>query len=79
MLEGSASILIDTGTGLIMSLRTIQSIQTHRSGYVSDTRYELKRVSYGTPADPSLFKLPSTDIREVKELSHWTAAKIKNS
>lgn len=36
-----------------------------------------QRRSYGTPADTSLFHLPSDDIFEVKELSRWNAAKIK--
>jgi thiol-disulfide isomerase/thioredoxin len=34
-------------------------------------------MSYGKPADASLFKLPSDDMREVKELSRWNAGKIK--
>ena len=77
MVEGSAGALLDTETGLLVSLRTVQVIETHRIGYQSDTKYELKRMSYGAPADASLFKLPSNDMREVKELSSWNAAKIK--
>jgi thiol-disulfide isomerase/thioredoxin len=34
-------------------------------------------MSYGAPADAAIFKLPSGDLREVKELSRWDAAKIK--
>jgi thiol-disulfide isomerase/thioredoxin len=77
MLEGSARILLDTETGLLLSLRTVQMIAGPREGFQSDVSYVVKRVSYGTPADENLFKLPSGDMREVKELSRWNAARIK--
>ncbi len=76
MVEGSARILLDSETGLLLSLRTVQSIAGPRDGYQSDVSYVLKRLSYGTPADESLYKLPG-DLREVKELTSWNAARIK--
>jgi thiol-disulfide isomerase/thioredoxin len=76
MLEGSARIFIDLDTGLLVFLRTVELIENERSSYQSDVTYLLKRLSYGPSEDASLFKLPS-DLREVKELSTWNAAKIK--
>src|SRR5260370_38316878 len=76
MVEGSARILLDSETGLLLSLRTVQSIAGPRDGYQSDVSYVLKRLKYGTPADESLYKLPG-DLREVKELTSWNAARIK--
>lgn len=77
MLQGTARMFIDIETGLLMSLRMVQLIENSRSSYQSDVSYVLKRMSYGAPADASLFKLPSNDLREVKELSRWNAARIK--
>jgi peroxiredoxin len=77
MLEGLARILVDTGTGLVLSLRTGETIQTQKLTYQADTNYVVKRMSYGSPADAKLFQLPSKDMHEVKELSRWNAAKIK--
>jgi thiol-disulfide isomerase/thioredoxin len=77
MLEGSAKIFLDTETGLLISLRKFEVIENRKSSHQSETTYVLKRMSYGTPADPSLFKLPSNDMSEVKELPLWNAARIK--
>jgi len=77
MLQGSARIFLDTETGLLLSLRTVEVIENQRGGYQSDVSYLLQRMRYGKPADPSIFQLPSNDMREVKELSRWSAAKIK--
>jgi len=76
LLEGSTRMFFDTETGLLISSRTVQVIDNGRSTYESDTSSTLKRMSYGVPADAALFKL-SGDLREVKELSRWDAAKIK--
>jgi thiol-disulfide isomerase/thioredoxin len=76
-LPGSGRVLFDTGTGLIVSLRTDQMLQTSRTAYEVDTSYVLKRMNYGTVLDASLFNLPSKDMREVKELSRWDAPKIR--
>jgi thiol-disulfide isomerase/thioredoxin len=77
LLEGSTRMVFDSETGLLISSRTVQIIDNGKSTYQSDTSCTLKRMSYGGPADAALFKLPSEDLREVKELSRWDAAKIK--
>jgi thiol-disulfide isomerase/thioredoxin len=77
LLEGSAKIFLDTETGLLISLRKFEVIESRKSSHQSDTTYVLKRMSYGTPADASLFTLPSNDMREVKELPAWNASRIK--
>jgi thiol-disulfide isomerase/thioredoxin len=77
MLQGFARMSIDTETGLILSLRIIEAIQGQRSSYQTDLSYVVTRLGYGGLADASLFKLPSSELREVKELSRWNAAKIK--
>ena len=77
MIDGSARMLIDTQNGLVLSLHTVEAVQGSRGPYQSDVSYGTKRFSYGAPTDSSLFKLPSDDMREVKELSRWDAAKIK--
>lgn len=77
MLEGSARVLVDTETGVVIRLHTLEVIQSTRTAYQSDVNYVLKKLSYGTPADAALFKLPSEDLREVKELSRWNSAKIR--
>jgi thiol-disulfide isomerase/thioredoxin len=77
MLQGTTRMVLDTGTGLVILHRAVQVIETQRGQYRSDVTYALKRISYGAPADASLFRLASNDMREVKELSPWNAAKIK--
>jgi thiol-disulfide isomerase/thioredoxin len=77
MIEGSARMLIDTENGLVLSLHTVETIQGPRGPYQSDVSYGTKRFSYGASGDSSLFKVPSEDMREVKELQRWDAAKIK--
>ena len=76
MVDGVASMSIDVENGLILSLRIVQAMQSSLS-YTSETTYAVNRVSYGRPTDLSLFKLPSEDLREVRELSRWDAPKIK--
>ena len=77
MLGGTERVILDLGNGLLLSLRMIETIDDERGGYQSDVSYKLLRMQYGTAPDASLFKLPSADMREVKELSRWNAAKIK--
>src|SRR5271166_4368415 len=77
LVEGSARLVMDTETGLLITSRTLQSMEGQNGGYLSDTTYALKRMRFGGPADASLFQLPSEDMREVKEISSWNAAKIK--
>jgi thiol-disulfide isomerase/thioredoxin len=77
MVGGTERMLFDTDTGLLISSRTVQAFDNRRGAYQSDILYALKRMSYGAPADASLFKLPSDDMNEVKQLSSWNAARIK--
>lgn len=77
LLEGTAWIFIDTEAGLMLSLTRVELIE--RSGRTRESRstYTLQRMTYNKPMDANLFKLPSSDLREVKELSRWDANKIK--
>lgn len=77
LLEGTARIFIDTETGLVVSLSTAELIGSAHGQRDSRSTYTLQRMTYNKPLDASLFKLPSSDLREVKELSRWNAAKIK--
>lgn len=76
MLHGTERVVLDTETGLLLSARTIQVVEDRNGGYQSDITYILTRMSYGPVKDEALFHLPSTDMKEVKELPHWNAAKI---
>jgi thiol-disulfide isomerase/thioredoxin len=76
LLDGGASILIDTSNGLILSLRTVETIQNSRGAFQSEARYVMRHMTYGPVADAGLFHPPS-DLREVKELSKWNVAKIR--
>jgi len=76
-LGGSERMVIDTQTGLLLSVRTIQDIDHGSGGYTIDRTYMLRRFAYGVALDAGLLKLPSGDMREVKELSRWNAARIK--
>ncbi len=75
MLEGSARVMVDLETGVVLSLRTSEAIQG-KSSYVADVAYGVTRQGFGASADAQMFKLAS-DAHEVKELSKWNAAKIK--
>ncbi len=77
VLDGNARNMFDVETGLLIASRTVEAIDNGRVAYQLDVTRILKRISYGAPPDISLFKLPSTDLREVKELSRWNAAKMK--
>lgn len=74
---GSTRLIFDTVTGLLVSSRSIQATDDGRGGYQSDTTYILKRMSYNGDANESLFRIPSSATKEVKELSRWDANKIK--
>ena len=74
---GSERVLIDLETGLILSVRTVTQIVNGTKLVQSEATYSLKRFAVGLPNQPDLFKLPSDDMHEVKELSRWNAAKIK--
>lgn len=77
LLDGTARVVADTETGCVLAMVAVRAMQNERTAYQSEVRYLLKRYNYGAPADAGLFKLPSEDLREVKELSRWDAAKIK--
>jgi thiol-disulfide isomerase/thioredoxin len=64
-------------TGLLIASLTSEAIDNGRTTYQSDVTRVVRRLAYGSPPDMSLFRLPSTSLREVKELSRWNAAKIK--
>ncbi len=76
MLQGSAVIRADLENGLILDLAIAESVQGSSSSYISGSAYRLRRFTSGGTADESLFTLPP-DLREVKELSRWNAARIK--
>jgi thiol-disulfide isomerase/thioredoxin len=75
--EGSAGVLVDTETGLLMSLRVDETTESDGSIYKSQTTFVLKQMSYGGPADESLFKLPPNVVTELKEFPHWDAFMIQ--
>ncbi len=77
VMGGSRRVVFDTVTGLLISSRTLQNVDNQRGGYQSDVTYMLRRMSYNGTADESLFSVPSTALKEVKELSRWNADKIK--
>lgn len=77
MRQGSERILLDMETGLLLSSRAIQLIEGPRSSYQSDVAYTLERMTYGVAGEASLFRPPDGDMKEVKELSAWNAARIK--
>ncbi len=75
--QGVVQVRIDTATGLILSRHSVALIQRTRDQYQADTRFVLKRADFGAPPDATLFHLPSTEMKEVKTLSRWDAAKIR--
>jgi len=77
LLQGTVRALVDLDTGLLITSRSLQVIETSRNGaYQLDTSYGMKRMSYGAAPDAALFAL-SKDMREVKELGRWSPEKIK--
>jgi thiol-disulfide isomerase/thioredoxin len=76
-LGGSTRMIFDAAIGLLISSRTVENVDNGHGGYQSDTTYKLKRLSYNGEVDESLFRIPSTVAKEVKELSRWNAEKIK--
>jgi thiol-disulfide isomerase/thioredoxin len=77
MLKGYATMAIDSETGLMISLHTVQVIENRNGTYQTETIYALKRLGYGKALDPALFHLPSEGMREVKELTAWDAPRIR--
>src|SRR5579871_5977569 len=77
LLEGTVRAVVDMETGAMISLETVQLVDMGTSVYQNDIMYALKRMSYGVPADLSLFALAWANMREVRELSKWNAARIR--
>jgi hypothetical protein len=50
-------------------------IEDKRGRRQAEVLFVMKHMTYGTPLDPSLFRLPSDQMTEAKELSKWNAAK----
>lgn len=71
MTDGRARIELDLATGLVLALRTAEMIETQHSSYQADTKYSLKRMQYGGRENAALFKLPSGNLREVKDCRHF--------
>jgi thiol-disulfide isomerase/thioredoxin len=78
VLNGKVRAVLDLGTGMAVSVQILKVIEPPGGrAYQFDATYVLKRMSYGTPADAALFKLPSGGMKEVKELPRWNAREIK--
>lgn len=77
MVQGVAQVLVDPLTGLLLVLQTVQAFESARGGYQSEITYSVKRLGVGPVAEAGLFQLPSAELREVKELSPWNAARMK--
>lgn len=77
MLDGTARFVFDTTDGLILSSRTMQTVDNGQGGYVADVVYALKRMSYNGTIDEAIFRLPQEAGHEVHELSRWNADKIR--
>lgn len=76
ILDGRTRVTVDIETGLV-ALSSAQIIDNNKKPYRSEVTYILKRMSNGNAIDVSLFT-PSSTMHEVKKLSSWNAAKIKN-
>lgn len=74
---GSVLVFMDIETGALLTARTVQAIENLGHNYQVQLTYAWKRMSWGAPADASLFKLPDGDMRQVRKLSEWRAAEIK--
>jgi hypothetical protein len=64
MMGGTMRIVFDTVTGLLISSRTLQNVDNHHGGYLSDITYMLKRMSYNGALNESLFHLPPSATKE---------------
>ena len=76
---GMALMRVDTQTGLLLDLHSLITVEnTHSVSYQEETQFVLQRIGFGIPLDTSLYKLPTAVNHEVKQFSHWDAAKIKS-
>jgi len=76
MSNGTSRVMIDTETGIWLQCHTLEAVEASRTSYQLDVTYALKRMSYGA-ADPDVFRLPESGMREVKQLTPWNEARIK--
>lgn len=83
MSDGHTEIAVDSETGMLVESLTRETIDYDRAvgagnegGYELITKYALKSMSYGSPVDAALFKLPG-GVHEVKEFTKWNSARIK--
>jgi len=60
-----------------MAYHAIETMESGSRTYQRDTTFLAARVSVGSATDAALFQLPSADMREVKELSKWSAWRLK--
>jgi thiol-disulfide isomerase/thioredoxin len=75
--DGLERAMLDLDTGLAVSMLVVQTIEpASGSAYQSEATWTLKRMSYGAPPDPALFRL-AEGMTEVKELARWDAPKIR--
>jgi hypothetical protein len=77
MLNGAARLLVDTETGLLVSMATVETIERKRDRYQVRFRYASKSAEHGAAPEAALFALPASGPHEVRELSRWNAAKIQ--
>jgi len=78
LLDGTVRAKVDIETGLLIAVRTVQTVESSNCVCVSDIQYVLKRQSFKTNLDAGLFELPAGNTREVKQLPRWTASRIKD-
>ncbi len=77
LIEGNARILFDVETGLILSMSTARLLENRSRRWQTDIIYTAKGMTFDAPLTASLFTLPGDDMREVKLLSSWNAARIR--
>ncbi len=70
-------VVADIETGVLVSARIVEQRYDGSTSYQSDRTYVLKRLTSGTIADATLLSLPTDNMHEVKELSRWSAARMK--
>jgi thiol-disulfide isomerase/thioredoxin len=76
LLQGKARVILDLEDGLILSVHRLESISAGRDTYQSELLYSVTREGHPGTIASGLFQLPSANLREVKELSPWNAARL---
>jgi thiol-disulfide isomerase/thioredoxin len=75
--EGVVAVAMDTVTGLLIQSKSQETVNNQNGGFLREITYSLKSATIRPVSDATLFRLPSGDLREVKELSQWNASRIK--